>query len=122
VIVALPCSACGLVEVARVARYLAAESAGQCGPCVFGLSALAHTLGGLVAGRDTHEALDRLRRLHVQIALRGTCAHPDGALAFITSGLEAFADEIERHRDGVCSARTRAHILPTRDPNRKKRL
>ena len=44
-IVALPKEACGLVETARVARYLAAESAGQCGPCVNGLDAIA---GGLV--------------------------------------------------------------------------
>jgi NADH:ubiquinone oxidoreductase subunit F (NADH-binding) len=35
-IVALPADACGVVETARVARYLADESAGQCGPCVFG--------------------------------------------------------------------------------------
>ena len=35
-IVVFPASACGVAESARVARYLAAESAGQCGPCVHG--------------------------------------------------------------------------------------
>ena len=37
----LPRRACGLAETARVVRYLAAESARQCGPCMFGLPALA---------------------------------------------------------------------------------
>ena len=34
VLAALPTSRCGLAETARVARYLALESAGQCGPCL----------------------------------------------------------------------------------------
>lgn len=37
VLVALPADACGLAETAAVAQYLAAESAGQCGPCWNGL-------------------------------------------------------------------------------------
>jgi NADH:ubiquinone oxidoreductase subunit F (NADH-binding) len=40
-IAALPASACGLTETARVTRYLADQSAGQCGPCLFGLDAVA---------------------------------------------------------------------------------
>ena len=39
-----PARVCGIVETARLARYLANESAGQCGPCVHGLAAIA---GGL---------------------------------------------------------------------------
>ncbi len=50
VVVALPGSACGLVESARIVRYLAGESAGQCGPCVFGLAALADAVDELVDG------------------------------------------------------------------------
>ena len=39
-----PRHACGIAETARVARYMAGESAGQCGPCVFGLPAVADDL------------------------------------------------------------------------------
>ena len=41
---------CGLVEVARVTRWLAAQSAGQCGPCGHGLPAIAGAVEALVAG------------------------------------------------------------------------
>jgi NADH:ubiquinone oxidoreductase subunit F (NADH-binding) len=104
VIVALPRSTCGLTEVARIARYMAGESAGQCGPCVFGLVALADELDRVVDGTGTS---DRLSRLGQQISRRGACAHPDGTLGFVTSGLALFADEVERHRHGDCSAARR---------------
>jgi NADH:ubiquinone oxidoreductase subunit F (NADH-binding) len=52
VIAALPAGACGLRETARVVRYLADESAGQCGPCRFGLDAIAGQVERLAhAGR-----------------------------------------------------------------------
>ena len=41
VVIALGESACGLHESARVIDYLARQSAGQCGPCVHGLRAIA---------------------------------------------------------------------------------
>ena len=47
IIIALPDTSCGLAETARVVRYLAGETAGQCGPCVFGLPALADALADL---------------------------------------------------------------------------
>jgi NADH:ubiquinone oxidoreductase subunit F (NADH-binding) len=122
VIVALPRAACGLAEVARVARYMAGESAGQCGPCVFGLPALADALDELVDGRNSHEARRRVRWLQTQIARRGACAQPDGALGFVASGMEMFADEVECHRHGLCSATTQAAVLPTPDSSGRKRM
>ena len=52
-IAALPADACGLRETARLARYLAGESAGQCGPCRFGLPAIAGEVG-TAGGRPRH--------------------------------------------------------------------
>ena len=103
-IVVLPQDACGLDESVRVARYLAQESAEQCGPCVFGLPALADALERL--------DVDRLRRLAPQVSGRGACAHPTGATRFVASAANVFADEIERHRSGRCSGRGHLPVLP----------
>jgi NADH:ubiquinone oxidoreductase subunit F (NADH-binding) len=97
VVFALPSGMCGLAETARIVRYLAGESAGQCGPCVFGLPALATALETL--------DLDRIARLEAQLARRGACAHPDGTLGLVASALDVFAEEIDLHRRGACSAR-----------------
>ena len=112
-IVALPRSACGLAEVARVTRYLAGESAGQCGPCVFGLPALADALEDVARGRNVDTALERIPRLRTQMARRGACAHPDGTLGFVASALETFSSEVDCHRRGRCSATRHDRILPT---------
>ena len=114
-IVVLPSSACGVAESARVARYLAGESAGQCGPCVFGLPAVADAMEAIASGvASAAAALDRLPRLKAQIARRGACAHPDGALRFVDSALTVFADEISHHLTGRCTAPHADPVLPTR--------
>ncbi|MGZ4281593.1 MAG: NADH-ubiquinone oxidoreductase-F iron-sulfur binding region domain-containing protein, partial [Gaiellaceae bacterium] len=80
-VVVLPAAACGLDQAARVARYLADESAGQCGPCVHGLAALAGALESLAGGAgDTRP--QALRWLQ-QVRGRGACRHPDGAVRFV---------------------------------------
>lgn len=94
-IAALPGDACGLAETARVVRYLADESAGQCGPCLFGLSAVAGEIQRLADGRTS--ALSNLRRWLGQVDGRGACHHPDGAVRLVRSALNVFGDELERH-------------------------
>jgi NADH:ubiquinone oxidoreductase subunit F (NADH-binding) len=101
-IAVLPEDACGLCETVQVANYLARESAGQCGPCVNGLAALA---GGLerLAGRPTGDEDAAIRRWALQVRGRGACRHPDGATRFIASAIDVFAAEIEHHRrSGRC--------------------
>ncbi|GAA2759584.1 NADH-ubiquinone oxidoreductase-F iron-sulfur binding region domain-containing protein [Actinopolymorpha rutila] len=113
VVVALSGHSCGLAETARVVRYLAEESAGQCGPCVFGLPAVAADLEALAAGRADRDLLDRLHRRLEVIPGRGACRHPDGAVGFARSALRAFAADVERHAAGrPCRGVGHAPVLP----------
>ena len=113
-LVVMPADVCGVAESARVLRYLAGESAGQCGPCVFGLPAVAEAFESIAGGRrDARKAFDRLPRLAAQIARRGACAHPDGALRFADSALRVFEREIDLHLGGRCSGTRREPLLPT---------
>ena len=87
-IVALPVKRSGIAETARIARYLAEESAGQCGPCVHGLAAIAGAMERLASG-DAGD-LPLLRRWLEQVRGRGACRHPDGAVQLVASALEVF--------------------------------
>ena len=98
-IVVLPQGACGVHETARIARYLATESAGQCGPCVHGLDAVATDLEHLLDRRQHVDGPRLQRRLEV-IAGRGGCRHPDGAVHMVASALRVFASDVERHLAG----------------------
>ena len=109
-VAALPADACGLAETARVARYLATESAGQCGPCVFGLDSIAGELEALAAGRRADLGL--LRRWLGQVDGRGACHHPDGAVHMIRSALDVFDAEIARHARGWCCGTRPPGLLP----------
>jgi NADH:ubiquinone oxidoreductase subunit F (NADH-binding) len=112
-IVALPADACGVVETARVARYLAEQSAGQCGPCVHGLAAVADSLEQLVR-RDTRTIdVALLQRRLAQIVNRGACRHPDGAARLVASALRVFAGEVDGHLHGRRCAGHGRQVLPT---------
>ncbi|MEQ6902487.1 NADH-ubiquinone oxidoreductase-F iron-sulfur binding region domain-containing protein [Nocardioides sp. YIM 152588] len=95
VLARLPGGTCALGEVATVAGWLASESAGQCGPCFFGLPALTDTLHRLASGRATTEEVRRRAGL---LPGRGACAHPDGAARFVATALPVLEDEIATHR------------------------
>jgi NADH:ubiquinone oxidoreductase subunit F (NADH-binding) len=109
-IAALPADVCGLVETTRVADYLAAESAGQCGPCVFGLAAIAAEIARIAAGRPSNVAA--LHRWLDQVDGRGGCGHPSGVVRFVRSALHAFAAEIASHNAGWCCGSSRRTVLP----------
>lgn len=116
VVAVLPDGCCGLAETARVLRYLAGQGAGQCGPCMFGLPAIAGDFAQLAAGRPDGDVLARLdRRLRV-IPGRGACRHPDGAVRLAASALTAFAADAHAHaarRPCLMAARgSRAACLP----------
>jgi NADH:ubiquinone oxidoreductase subunit F (NADH-binding) len=112
VLAALPADRCGLLESARVARYLALESAGQCGPCLNGLPRIAGALGRLAEPGPRPQARADLHRWSGQVEGRGACHHPDGSVRFIRSALTVFAGELARHGDGHCSGTVRRSFLP----------
>jgi NADH:ubiquinone oxidoreductase subunit F (NADH-binding) len=96
---------CGVTEIAKIARWMANESAGQCGPCVFGLPALADDLG-LVARGENKGRVDLRLAGHLDlIEGRGACAHPDGVVRMVRTGLSVFRLEVAAHLEGRrCSA------------------
>lgn len=98
VVFALPRDNCGIVATAKIVRFLAAESARQCGPCVFGLRAMADTLARVATNTGRIDDIDRLRRWAAQARGRGACRHPDGAAALVDSALDVFADDVARHQ------------------------
>jgi NADH:ubiquinone oxidoreductase subunit F (NADH-binding) len=104
VLFALGESSCGLHESARVIDYLARQSAGQCGPCVYGLRAIADSVGAIADGVAPERERDRVMKWASEIRGRGACHHPDGAVRFVASALSVFADEIEWHRHERCGA------------------
>ena len=104
VIAALPADRCGLAEAARVVRYLAAESAGQCGPCLNGLPRMAAAMAELAGSGHRRQVRADLERWAGLVTGRGACNHPDGTVRFVRSTLTVFAPEIALHARGQCSA------------------
>ena len=96
---------CGVAETLRIADWLAAESAGQCGPCVHGLASIAARLRAWALSGDSASGPAELERLFTAVRGRGACRHPDGTLRFIASAMEVFAAEFADHaRHGPCDA------------------
>jgi NADH:ubiquinone oxidoreductase subunit F (NADH-binding) len=115
IVVALGPDRCGLAETAHVARYLAAESAGQCGPCLNGLPALADAVQRLALGGWDERLAPAIDRWLDVIPGRGACRHPDGATRFVLSALRVFRTDVEQHRrHGPCGRAASQPVLPVR--------
>jgi NADH:ubiquinone oxidoreductase subunit F (NADH-binding) len=113
VLAVLPPDRCGVVETARLLRYLALESAGQCGPCLNGLPRIAVAMADLASGRARPDVLGNLRRWAGLVVGRGACHHPDGSVRLLASALTAFGPEVEQHLAGRCSRPGGRPFLPT---------
>ncbi len=106
---------CPLGEALRVANWLAAETAGQCGPCRLGLPAAAGGLSDVLNGGGP-AALEALREVVGAVKGRGACKHPDGSARFFSSSLSAFTDDLAAHvLDGGCGRPTTG-VLPLPSP------
>jgi NADH:ubiquinone oxidoreductase subunit F (NADH-binding) len=109
VIGVLPHSRCGVCEAAGIMRFLASESSAQCGPCFFGLRALADAMSRVAERGTNPDDMHRLQRWAVEVRGRGACHHPDGAVVFLQSALKTFAAEFATH-----PAHWRGQGFPTR--------
>lgn len=95
---------CGVRATAEIMTFMAAESAAQCGPCVFGLAAIAEATRRLANGAAADDDLERIDRWAGQVQGRGACHHPDGAIGLLRGARAVFADEFARHQArGRCS-------------------
>jgi NADH:ubiquinone oxidoreductase subunit F (NADH-binding) len=112
VVAALPAGRCGIAETARVARYLALESAGQCGPCFNGLPRMAAALEHLAGRYPDRRVLADLQRWTGLVEERGACHHPDGTARFVRSALRVFPAEVARHEQGRCAGASGPPFLP----------
>jgi NADH:ubiquinone oxidoreductase subunit F (NADH-binding) len=111
VIYALGRSTCPIAKTARIAAYMASQSAGQCGPCVHGLGALAGVLERLAAGHGGRDDAARLARWTEMVRGRGACAHPDGVARLLASATQVFAEELDDHVwRGACDACARVPV------------
>ena len=101
VLAVLPDGACPIAEATRVLTYLAAESAGQCGPCIHGLAALAEAMQRITASSPEGEDIGLVRRWIEMVKGRGACHHPDGAVGQLQSVLNAFDTHLVTHLRGI---------------------
>jgi NADH:ubiquinone oxidoreductase subunit F (NADH-binding) len=100
IIYALDRTRCGLRATSQIIDHLAAQSARQCGPCRFGLPALAESWHGIIGG---YAGPAPATRLATSVDGRGACAHPDGTARLSHSAMRAFADDIHHHSRGRCT-------------------
>jgi NADH:ubiquinone oxidoreductase subunit F (NADH-binding) len=105
---------CGVTATAGIIAFLAAESAGQCGPCVYGLRSIGEATRRVADGRAGADEVADIERWTGLVQGRGACHHPDGAAQLMVSALNVFGDEFVHHaRTGRCSI-TRERIRPAR--------
>lgn len=112
VLAALPVDRCGLAETARVLRYLALQSAGQCGPCLNGLPRIAGAFQALAAPGPQGTVREDVARWAGLVEGRGACHHPDGTVRLVRSALTTFGAELDAHAHGLCTATDATPLLP----------
>jgi NADH:ubiquinone oxidoreductase subunit F (NADH-binding) len=112
VLAVLPQGGCAVVESTRILSYLAAESAGQCGPCVNGLAALAETMHRIASSDAEFGDIDLVWRWIDMVKGRGACHHPDGAVGQLFTALTVFKPHLQTHLLGHACAGSRSVGFP----------
>lgn len=100
----LGASRCGLAFSSTVARWLARQTTGQCGPCYRGLPTIAELLTVLATPPvSDRRARSTLVRIANELHGRGACGLPSATADFVLSAIETFRFELDLHWAGVCS-------------------
>lgn len=102
---------CGVTTTARIMDYMAGSSAAQCGPCVFGLRAIADASARIATGQARQDDLQRLKFWSGSLTGRGACRMPDGTTALLASSLRVYdADWSSHQHHRRCSVRRPARV------------
>jgi len=106
----LPTEACYLRETASLTRWLAGETAGQCGPCVHGLPDIASMMHRIATSATRTEDTDTLLRWADLVDGRGACGHPGGVSRLVRSAIALSPEHLHQHHLGGC--RVTAPVFP----------
>jgi NADH:ubiquinone oxidoreductase subunit F (NADH-binding) len=101
-------SRCPLDVVTSFLTYAAGETAGQCGPCMFGVPSVAEAWRRLVETPSTRE-LEAVRAAAGLLPNRGACRFPDGVGRFAASALEVLHPHLAAHASGPCPTERSGH-------------
>ncbi len=92
---------CPLGVVTSFLTYAAGETAGQCGPCMFGVPSVAEAWRRLVE-TPTHQGMREVRASAGLLPNRGACRFPDGVGRFAASALRVLEPHLAAHAAGGC--------------------
>ena len=92
---------CPLDTVTSFLLYAAGETAGQCGPCMFGVPSVAEAWRRLVE-TPSRQGVDEVRAAAGLLPGRGACRFPDGVGRFAASALRVLEPHLAAHASGTC--------------------
>lgn len=93
---------CPIAAAARVAGFLADNTAEQCGSCMSSTRAVAAALASAGEPHRERGLEGAFTRWSGQLRGRGACALPDGLAVLLASLLRHFPDQIDRHINDGC--------------------
>jgi NADH-quinone oxidoreductase subunit F len=83
-------------QIARLARFYAHESCGQCTQCREGTAWTTKILERIVAGNGTYEDLTTLLEISDQMTAKTICVLSDSCAAPVVSAINKFRDDFEK--------------------------
>ena len=94
---------CMVEEIARIMRFFAEESCGQCPRCRMETGMFDTILRKVVTGSGTWQLLAQVDKLIELAKGQGKCTLIDMPVAPLKTGVALFRDEFQAHIEGACS-------------------